>query len=224
MEELAEFFHAGGIWMYPIVLVSIAVIAVGVERFYALFFKYNVNADALMAQVQKLVLANNVDRAIKLCNVEPHASLPKVIKAALTRANRGEAEIASALEEATVEVLRSINARTGLLPSLSNMATLCGLLGTIVALIEAFTAVAAAPPDMKSQLLTQSLAIGLNSTALGLVVAIPALAIYMFLATRARKIVEDIDQYSLKLQNLLAARARQPYYKPESGGANPHPQ
>jgi biopolymer transport protein ExbB len=216
MAKLAEFFQQGGVWMYPIISVSMAVIAIGSERIYSLFFKYNINADQLMAQVQKLILANNIDRAIKLCNAAPNAALPRVVKAALTRANKGEIEISNALEEASVEVLRHLQRRTGLLPSLSNMATLCGLLGTIVGLIEAFTAVAAAPPDMKSQLLTQSLAIGLNSTALGLIVAIPALALYMFLNSQARKIIEDIDQYSLKLQNLLVARSKQPNYQPEN--------
>ncbi|MBN1959635.1 MAG: MotA/TolQ/ExbB proton channel family protein [Deltaproteobacteria bacterium] len=208
--KLAEFFNAGGIWMYPIVAVSIAVWAIGIERIYSLFFRYNINAEQLMAQIQKLVLANNIDRAIKLCNAAPSAALPRVIKAALTRANKGEEEIASALEEANVEVLRGLQKRVPLLPTLANTATLCGLLGTIVALIEAFTAVASAPPDMKSQMLTAALAIGLNATALGLTVAIPALVLYMFLFSASKKIIEDIDQYSLKIQNLLVARGKSP--------------
>jgi biopolymer transport protein ExbB/TolQ len=209
-KTLAEFYSAGGVWMHPIASVSVVVWSIAFERIYALFFRYNINAEQLMAQIQKLVLANNIDRAIKLCNAAPSAALPRVIKAALTRANKGEEEIAAALEEATVEVLRGLKKRVALLPNLANTATLLGLLGTIIGLIEAFTAVASAPPDMKSQLLTQSLAIGLNSTAFGLTVAIPALFLFMFLEGASKKIIEDIDQYSLKLQNLLVARGRQP--------------
>lgn len=209
-KTLAEFYAAGGVWMHPIATVSVVVWAIAFERIYALFFRYNINAEQLMAQIQKLVLANNIDRAIKLCNAAPSAALPRVIKAALTRANKGEEEIAAALEEASVEVLRGLKKRVALLPNLANTATLLGLLGTIIGLIEAFTAVASAPPDMKSQLLTQSLAIGLNSTAFGLTVAIPALFLFMFLEGASKKIIEDIDQYSLKLQNLLVARGRQP--------------
>ena len=209
-KTLAEFYAAGGVWMHPIACVSVVVWSIAFERIYALFFRYNINAEQLMAQIQKLVLANNIDRAIKLCNAAPSAALPRVIKAALTRANKGEEEIAAALEEATVEVLRGLKKRVALLPNLANTATLLGLLGTIIGLIEAFTAVASAPPDMKSQLLTQSLAIGLNSTAFGLTVAIPALFLFMFLEGASKKIIEDIDQYSLKLQNLLVARGRQP--------------
>jgi biopolymer transport protein ExbB len=216
---LAEFYHQGGVWMHPIAATSVVVWAIAFERIYALYFRYNINAEQLMAQVQKLVLANNIDRAIKLCNAAPSAALPRVIKADLTRANKGEEEIAAALEEATVEVLRGLQKRVALLPNLANAATLLGLLGTIIGLIEAFTAVASAPPDMKSQLLTQSLAIGLNSTAFGLTVAIPALFLFMFLSGASKKIIEDIDQYSLKLQNLLVARGRQPTMKePAAGG------
>jgi biopolymer transport protein ExbB len=210
MHEAAEFYRQGGIWMHPIALVSVFVFGISAERIYALYFRYNINASQFMAQIQKLVLTNNIDRAIKLCNASPQAALPRVIKAALTRANKGEVEIENALEEASVEVLRDIGKRIPILPNLANVATLCGLLGTIVGLIEAFTAVASAPPDMKSQLLTQALAIGLNATALGLIVAIPALVLFVFLSTSSKKIIEDVDQYSLKIQNLLVARSRNP--------------
>ena len=218
--KLAEFYAAGGPWMHPISMVSVVVWSIAFERIYALYFRYNINAEQLMAQIQKLVLANNIDRAIKLCNAAPSAALPRVIKAALTRANKSEEEIASALEEATVEVLRGLQKRVPLLPTLANTATLLGLLGTIVGLIQAFTAVASAPPDMKSQLLTASLAIGLNATAFGLTVAIPSLFLYMFLSSASKKIVEDIDQYSLKIQNLLVARGRTPQMPGERTGTD----
>ena len=216
LQELSKFYSDGGIWMHPITLCSVVALAIGIERVIALFFRYNINSHHFMAQIQKLVMANNIDRAIKLCNAAPQAALPRVIKAGLTRANKNEVEIASAVEEATLEVLPDINKRTATLPNVANIATLLGLLGTIIGLIEAFTAVAAAPPDMKSQLLTQALAIGLNTTAFGLMVAIPTLAIFIFLNTTTKKIIDEIDRYSVKLQNLLVARGK-------AGGATQAP-
>ena len=210
LHGFAEFYRAGGIWMHPIALCSVVTFAIGIERTIALFFKLNVNAPPFMAQIQKLVLANNIDRAIKLCNAEPTAALPRVIKAALTRAKKGEIEIAQALEEASVSVLRDLQKRTPVLPNIANMSTLLGLLGTIIGLIEAFAAVAVAPPDMKSQMLTQALAIGLNSTAMGLIVAIPTLALYIWLNGTTKKIADDIDEYALKIQHLLAAMSKNP--------------
>lgn len=219
MHEAAEFYRAGGIWMHPITIVSIFVVGISLERIYALYFKYNINASQFMAQIQKLVLTNNIDRAIKLCNASPQAALPRVIKAALTRANKGEVEIENALEEASVEVLRDIGKRIPILPNLANVATLCGLLGTIVGLIEAFSAVASAPPDMKSQMLTKALSIGLNATAFGLLIAIPALAGFLALNGATRGIMEAIDLHSFKLQNMLTARGRGTLQQPPANPA-----
>jgi biopolymer transport protein ExbB len=215
MGDFAKFYEQGDIWMHPISLCSVIAFSIAIERIYALFFRYNINANHFMAQVQKLILSNNIDRAIKLCNAAPHAALTRVVKAGLTRANKNEEEIANAVEEATLEVLPELNKRTSALPNVANLATLLGLLGTIVGLIQAFTAVAAAPPDMKSQMLTQALAVGLNTTAFGLMVAIPTLAVYIFLNSTTKKITDEIDRYSVKLQNLLVARGRGAVPAPE---------
>jgi biopolymer transport protein ExbB/TolQ len=147
MATIAKAFKEGGGWMYIILVVSIMGLGIIVERFIFLFFKYNINATAFMAQIQKLVMANNIDRAIKLCNAAPNAALPKVIKAGLTRANKGETEIQNAVEEAMLEVIPHIQKRTPALQGVANVATLLGLLGTIVGLIEAFAALEFARPD-----------------------------------------------------------------------------
>jgi biopolymer transport protein ExbB/TolQ len=206
--EMAKFYTDGGFFMHPIAFVSVFGIAIVVERFIFLFFKYNINANQFMAQIQKLVMANNIDRAIKLCNAAPSAALPKVIKAGLTRANKGEIEIGNAIEEATLEVIPNISKRTATLQSVANIATLLGLLGTIIGLIEAFEAVATAPPDQKTTMLTQAISIAMNTTAFGLMVAIPTLASYVFLNNVTKKIIDEIDQYSVKLQNLLVSRGK----------------
>lgn len=205
---IAKFYVEGGAFMHPITFMSVISIAIICERCYALFFKYRINAGQFMAQIQKLVMANNIDRAIKLCNAAPTAALPRVIKAALTRANKGEEEIGNAIEEATLEVLPQLNQRTPLLPTVSGMATMFGLLGTIIGLIDAFAAVATAPPDKKTEMLTLSIAVAMNTTAWGLIVAIPTTFIAVILNTVTKGIVEDIDLYSVKMQNLLVARGK----------------
>ncbi|MBI3179913.1 MAG: MotA/TolQ/ExbB proton channel family protein [Deltaproteobacteria bacterium] len=208
LADAAKFYTDGGFWMHPIAFCSVFGIAIIIERFIFLFFKYNINANQFMAQVQKLVMANNIDRAIKLCNAAPSAALPKVIKAGLTRANKGEIEIQNAVEEATLEVVPLITKRTSTLQSVANIATLLGLLGTIVGLIDAFAAVANAPPDQKTQMLTQAISIAMNTTGFGLIVAIPMLAAYVFLNNVTKKILDEIDQFSVKLVNLLVSRGK----------------
>ena len=208
MGQIAEAFRTGGIWMYLILVISVIAIGIIIERFIFLFFKYNINANAFMAQIQKLVMAGNIDRAIKLCNAAPSAALPKVVKAGLTRANKGEIAIQNAIEEATLEVVPMISRRTPALLALANVATLLGLLGTILGLIEAFDALKDAPPEQKQELLAGGIALAMNTTAFGLIVAIPTLLAHLFLSGIQKKIVDEIDQYAVKLENLLVAHSK----------------
>ena len=208
MGAIAEAFRDGGIWMYLILAVSIVAIGVMIERFIFLFFKYNINATAFMAQIQKLVMAGNVDRAIKLCNAAPSAALPRVVKAGLTRANKGEVAIQNAIEEATLEVVPMVTRRTPALLALANIATLLGLLGTIIGLIDAFDSLATAAPEDRQEMLSRGIAVAMNTTAFGLIVAIPTMLAHLFLSGISKRIVEEIDQYSVKLENLLVAHSK----------------
>ncbi|HAA59124.1 MAG TPA: MotA/TolQ/ExbB proton channel family protein [Myxococcales bacterium] len=213
MSGIYDFYFQGGAFMHPIAICLIFGIGLMVERFIFLFFRYNINGAAFMAQIQKLVMANNIDRAIKLCNAAPSAALPKVVKAGLTRANKGEMEIANAIEEATLEVIPKVQKRTNLLQAVANVATMLGLLGTIFGLIEAFKALDSATADQKSKLLAKYISIALNTTAFGLVAAIPCLVAHAILSSITKKIIDEIDEYTVKLQNLLFSRAK--------GSANP---
>src|SRR5690606_36301204 len=159
MAGIAKFFVEGGVWMLPIAFISFIVAGVAVERIIFLFFRYNINGPAFFAQIQKLVMANNIDRAIKLCNAAPNAALPRIVKAGLTRANKGEIEIQNAVEEASLEVIPLLQKRTGSISTMASLATLLGLLGTVMGLIGAFEVVANAPADHKSALLTKFIAI-----------------------------------------------------------------
>ncbi len=208
MSAIADAFRNGGIWMYLILATSIFAIGITIERFIFLFFKYNINAQAFMAQVQKLVMADNIDRAIKLCNAAPSRALPRVIKAGLTRANKGEVEIQNAIEEATLEVVPMVQKRTQSLAALANIATLLGLLGTVLGLISAFKALKTASPENKQEMLSAGIALAMNTTAFGLIVAIPTLTAHLILSGMTKKILDEIDMYSVKLENLLVTRGK----------------
>jgi biopolymer transport protein ExbB len=208
MQGIARAFSEGGIWMYAIIIPSVFVVGIVIERFIFLFFKFNINGNAFMQQIMKLVMANNIDRAIKLCNAAPSAALARVVKAGLIKANKGELEISNSIEEASLEVVPQVQKRTLMLTQLANISTLMGLLGTIIGLIQAFAALEQAQPEQKAALLARGIAIAMNTTAFGLIVAIPSLAFYLIFSALTKKITDDIDLYSLKLENLLIARIR----------------
>lgn len=207
-DRLIEMFQDGGYFMYAILIVFVFAMAIAFERLFYVTFRANINSTAFMAQIQKLIMANNIDRAIKLCNAEPNAVLPQVVKAGLTRANLSEKEIENAIDEATLEMGPRINKRTGYLGMLANVATLTGLLGTIWGLIMAFDAVAKASAEMKQQLLAQGISIAMYTTAGGLLVAIPTMVLHSVIQNQSNRVLDDIDQYGLKTVNLLTARKR----------------
>ena len=203
----SAFSGQGAIWMWLIILPSVAALALMIERSIFLLFRFNINAPQFFNQIQKLVMANNVDRAIKLCNSASSAALPRVLKAGLLRANKGEMEIANAITEAQLEVVPMVTKRTSAMPPVASIATLMGLLGTITGLILAFAASKVASQEERSTLLMQGIAVAMNTTAFGLIIAIPTLAVYLVLAGVTKKILDEIEQYSSRLENLLIARA-----------------
>jgi biopolymer transport protein ExbB len=200
--------HKGGPFMWGILAAAIFALAISAERIYYVVFRANINGTAFMAQIQKLIMANNIDRAIKLCNAEPNAALPRVLKAGLTRANRGDIEIQNAVEEAVLEVFPKLAKRTPFLSMLANVATLTGLLGTIQGLIMAFEAVARASAETKQTMLASGISVAMFTTASGLIVAIPTLVLFSIIQSQTTKIMNEIDLYALKTVNLLGARRR----------------
>src|SRR5207302_2136559 len=124
-------FQAGGPWMIPIAVALALSVAFTVERFVRLFLQYNVDGPSFMFEVQKHILANDLDGAIRLCNGAGRAALPKVIKAGLQRASRDEPQIQNALDAASLEMIPKLEKRLPYLALIANIATLLGLLGTI---------------------------------------------------------------------------------------------
>ena len=169
MDFVLNFFRSGGPFMYLILVISVIAMATVFERGYMILGRYNINGASFMAQIQKLVMANNIDRAIKLCNAESDAAL---LKAGLTRANRSALEIQNAVDEATLETIPLLQKRTPYLGMWANVATLTGLLGTIQGLVQAFAAVANADPSKKQEMLANGISIAMYTTAFGLVLSL----------------------------------------------------
>ena len=208
MGHLVEFFTKGGPFMYGILGVWIIAMATIIERFYFVYFRYNINGASFMAQVQKLIMANNVDRAIKLCNAESSSALGRVLKAGLTRANRTPEEVQDAIDVASLEIIPQVTKRTPMLGMWANIATLTGLLGTISGLIQAFRAVAEVTPEQKQAMLASGISIAMYTTEFGLIVAIPTMVFHALLQGRTTRLLDDVDHYSVKLHQLLKARSR----------------
>ena len=203
MQGLAEFFEHGGWFMYFNVVCSAATLAIIVERTIYFLGKGSVNAKAFLEQIRKLVAANNVDRAIKLCSAT-EAPVARVAKAGLSRLSKGEEAVTTAIEETLSEVTPDLKKRIAALWSIANIATLLGLLGTISGLIRSFAAVASANPQERSALLSKGIAEAMYNTAFGLAIAVTCMIGHVFLSAVAKKQSNDLESFSMKLENMLA--------------------
>ncbi|MEO0337550.1 MAG: MotA/TolQ/ExbB proton channel family protein, partial [Pseudomonadota bacterium] len=113
-------------------------------------------------------------------------------------------EIQAKMDEVLLAENAKLERRTGFLAMLGNVGTLLGLLGTIVGLIGSFGSVASVNPVEKAAMLTQGISMAMNTTAYGLIMAIPALVMFAILQNRANRIAEDLNQGSLKVFNWLS--------------------
>ncbi|MFZ5471299.1 MAG: MotA/TolQ/ExbB proton channel family protein [Myxococcota bacterium] len=207
LDTSVKFFKDGGPFMFVNVFWLACALAVAVERIITLMFRYNLNAPPFMEQITKLVLTGNVDRAVKLCGAAPNAPLAKVIRAGLSRANRGEIEVAKAVEEAIVEHTPPVAARIPWLWSIANIATLVGLVGTIFGLIGTFQALGNVPADQKQVLLSDGISKAMNNTAFALSIAVICIMFHLFLTSYSKNMVETVELNALRLENLLSRRS-----------------
>ncbi len=200
----ARFMSEGGIFMWIIAIVWTIGIAISVERLKA-FFKFDIDGTSLMGNIKKHVIGNQVQDAIQTCS-ESNALLPFVMKNGLKRANQSKEQIQDALEASILEVVPKIEKRLSYLALTANLSTLLGLLGTIQGLIQSFAAVAQASASEKGQLLAEGIAVAMNTTALGLISAISLMVVHAILMSRGEKMIQEIEENSVKLLDLLATK------------------
>lgn len=208
--QLVAAFKHNPTFMVLNLCASAIVLTIVIERFIFQLTRYRVNSKEFFAQIKKLVVAGNIDRAIKFCEAGDYPVL-QLVKAGLTQANKGEEEIDSALSERLSELKPDVEKRIGALWSLANIATLIGLLGTVSGLIATFAAIAR--PDLsqadKQSLLANGIAEAMYNTALGLGIAVFCMITHIILHTRAKAILHDLESVMERTFNLLTIQKPQ---------------
>jgi len=206
--SMAAFFHQGGMFMYPILLVFVAGIAITAERWLQLSSTRRVNRD--MWDVLYPVLAKGDFDKARTITSKDKSVISQMLGTGLARlgAVRRREDIEIAMEESMMEIVPQLEKRTPYVALLSNIATLLGLLGTIMGLIQAFTAVANANPAEKADLLSASISVAMNTTAFGLMSAIPLLLFHAKLTSTTGQIVDSLEMASVKMMNIISDFSR----------------
>ncbi len=209
--SLVAFFQKGGIFMYPILLVFSIGIAIAFERLVQLTRVRNAN-QKMWNQLNPLLVKGDFERARDIVSKD-NSSISQMLSMGLARqgAVRRREDIEIAMEESMMEIIPQLEKRTPYVALLSNIATLLGLLGTIMGLIEAFTAVANANPAEKADLLSASISVAMNTTAFGLMAAIPLLLFHAKITSATGQIIDSLEMASVKALNNISNFARRKF-------------
>ncbi|MCG6909773.1 MAG: MotA/TolQ/ExbB proton channel family protein [Deltaproteobacteria bacterium] len=209
--SMISFFQRGGMFMYPIMLVFAVGMAIAIERMIQLNRVRNANSK-IWGRLQPLLSKGQFEKAREIVSKDK-SSVAQMLSMGLARqgAVRRREDIEIAMEESMMEIIPQLEKRTPYVALLSNIATLLGLLGTIMGLIQAFTAVANANPAEKADLLSASISVAMNTTAFGLMSAIPLLLFHAKITSTTGQIIDSLEMASVKALNNISNFARRKF-------------
>ena len=212
---IVSFIQDGGAFMYPILLVGAVGFAIAIERFAKLLLVRKSN-EAMWKELHPVLVEGDFDKAREMTSGDT-STVSQLLSLGLARqgAVRRRDDIEIAMEEGMMEIIPQLEKRTSYIALFANIATLLGLLGTIIGLIQAFNAVANANPAEKADLLSASISVAMNTTAFGLIVAVPLLLAHAYLNSRAQEIIDSLEMASVKFLNTILERATEPKPKPK---------
>ncbi len=202
MEWLGDIYQKGGFFFMLNTFFLALVVGLIIERSMYFLGKGHINAGAFLDQIKRLLAANNIDRAKKLCDATS-APIARVAKAGLGKIHRGEAAVAQSMEEMMIDVTPEVKVRIGALWSMANITTLTGLLGTITGLIATFAAVGNADPAERQTALSDGIAEAMYNTGFGLGIALLCMIAHLMLSTASKRVMADLEGFSLKFENML---------------------
>ena len=201
LQTISAAFHEGGWGMWLILVSSIAIIGIIVERAVYLF-KASVDKDKLLALLKSQVMAGNVQGAIKVCSGNP-TPMTRIVQAGLMKFNKSDEEVQAAMDEAALRELPKINARTPFLAMLANFAVMAGLLGTITGMIKAFKSVGSDEGGNKATELAGAISEALNCTAFGIGTSLVGLLGFSALQGMTTSVTDDINEVTVQVVNLV---------------------
>jgi biopolymer transport protein ExbB/TolQ len=203
---VARFFQDGGHFMYPIAIVAVLGVAIAIER-YVYLTVVRARNRSLWQEIEPMLGQGNFKQAAQIAS-QSGSAIGQILSYGLARVQgaRRREDVEKAMEESLMGILPKLEKRTHYLATFANLATLLGLLGTVMGLISAFGAVATVNPAEKANLLSASISVAMNCTAFGLMTAVPLLVIHSVIQTKATELVDSLEMASVKFLNSITER------------------
>lgn len=205
---IKEAFSKGGWPMWPIASILVVCWGIAIERIIYLWTS-RVDKKYLLSQLKSKIMSGNIQGAVTFLSATP-SPLSRILRAGLVKFNRPLDEVQAAMDETALTELPKIETRTGYLAMLANVATLVGLLGTILGMIEAFhgaDAMSASAEASKAKIVS-GIAEAMNCTAFGLICAVPALLFFAALNGWTQNILDTINEVSVQVMNMVVAHRK----------------
>ncbi len=196
------FTSPGYFCMWAILLMAFAIIGIVIERVWYLFFKCGTSSGSFMSGISKYLKAGDYEKAIKYAS-SVTTPLAKAIMTILQNRGKSTKQVQKAVDEVFLSEAPKVTRNIGILNTFANLATLTGLLGTIFGLMMAFDAIANVPAAQRAQALATGISVAMSTTLFGLIVAVPSILIQGILAGKSDKVVEEMDEKTAKLINLI---------------------
>lgn len=196
------FQSAGSQMQWGILLCVCAGIALIIERVWYLYFRAGRGSSGFMAGIGKYLKAGDYAKALQYSK-SMSTPLAKTVAAILENRSKGVKAINKAVEEVLLTETPKVQRNLTLMAVVANVATLLGLMGTIYGLMQAFDAIANVPAAQRAAALANGIAFAMSTTLFGLLAAVPIILAQGLLQRKSEKIIEEIDEKTAKLINLV---------------------
>lgn len=207
MNGILQFIQENFMHVAPILVAGVLGAVIILERTLAIFFSYPMpHPRGFFDKIRNYVLNERIGEAIAFCEHYRGKPIANVVREGLLRAHQPESVITHGLEIAVGEAQERIQARTSFLAMIANVATLLGLLGTIMGLIQSFEAVGTASAQQRSALLAAGISTAMNATMLGLAVAIPCMIAFSFLTNRSNRLNAEVERAAVRVMDVIKQR------------------
>ncbi|MCX7875545.1 MAG: MotA/TolQ/ExbB proton channel family protein [Melioribacteraceae bacterium] len=199
--NLIEMFFKGGFMMWPILLGSIIAVAITIEKFLSIK-KSKVNLATFTIKIRGILKKKDITGAINYC-MEEKSPIANIIRRGLKKYKFGRKRVIEAIEAAGKIEIGKMEKGLSTLATIAGAAPMLGFLGTVTGMITAFMRIqelqgSASPADLAGGIWE-----ALITTAFGLIVGIPALALYNYFLSRVNKNVLEMERIATEVLDVL---------------------
>ena len=198
-----DFLAKGGVLMLPILIISLLVVAIFIERWWYYRRVTCSNIDKLYAELTACITERRFDDAIQLCRQQERSVVSGALQCVLQNRHRPTAEIEKLVSVYGTRAIQELSHHVRFLGILGNITPLIGLLGTVVGMVKTFMQIAELSGHVNPGILAGGIWEALLTTAAGLTVAIPTVVIYHHFENTIDRFAFQIKNYSLELIETL---------------------